>query len=297
MEQFPAVRPLGSRGEVLGMASQLYIVHEDSATAAGGNNLVAIEAKNAHQAEGTGMPPLVEATEGLGSVLDQGYAKISGYAQQSVDIRRMTESMHRYQGSELSAGILIAHESTAAIGYGIKIVAKRGRIESESLFLAVGKKRDRTAVGDGVCGGHEAQCGHKNLVARLYTGQLEGNMEGGRAINGRDNVIRSGHLRQPPFEFVDELTGRGHPAGIDAFLDVGRLVAAKQRLMQSQWALSRKDGFQGGKETCFRARPRDGFGGGGHMLYWSTLMAARFFGSENQAAVSAIPRLKPSRPP
>ncbi len=92
--------------------------------------------------------------------------------------------------------------------------------------------RNRAGIGDGVYRTHEGERGDQDFVAGLDTGQPKARMQGDGAVGHRDRARRSGERGEIALEAVHELAGRRHPPGLDAFAQVGDLIAFEEGIVQ-----------------------------------------------------------------
>ncbi len=83
------------------------------------------------------------------------------------------------------------------------------------------------AIGDGVARRHEGEGGHEHEIARLDPRGEERHVKRGRAVDGGHGVGHAHVRRHLALEATHEGPGRGHPVGVEAFLDVLPLVAGE----------------------------------------------------------------------
>src|SRR5579864_6816533 len=102
MDEGPGVRQLRRGGEVLRPLREIRIVGGDGATAAGGDDLVAVEAESGEPREAAGGPPLVAAAEGFRRILDDREAELAGEGIERLHIDGMTEGVHRHDRGDAS---------------------------------------------------------------------------------------------------------------------------------------------------------------------------------------------------
>ena len=87
----------------------------------------------------------------------------------------------------------------------------------------------RSAVGHGIGGGDEGERGHQHLVVRPDTRREQRDVKGGRTVHGGHGMVDADVGGNFQLEAAHEGPDRGHPVGVEAFLEVLPLVAGEMR--------------------------------------------------------------------
>ena len=161
------MRQLGGGREVLGPAAELLVVGEDRAAAAGGDDLVAVEAQRRETGLRADRVTLVGGAERFGGVLDHRDVPVPRDRDDLVHVDGVAERVHRSDGRDPAAGLAVDGATRAALRDRVEAGAQRLRIHAERLERAVDEMRDRAAIGDRIGGRDERQRRRHHLVARL----------------------------------------------------------------------------------------------------------------------------------
>ena len=155
---------LGLGGQVAGPISQGLVVGDDHAPAAGGDDLVAVEAEAGQAAFSPHQPALVPGPQGLGGVLDEGQAVLLGRLTDGVQVDRVAQEVDRQDGPDPPAGGLVVD---APVFYPAVLVEKVNdplRVHLQMVWLYVEEDRPGVQVADGVGRGDEGQSREDDLV-------------------------------------------------------------------------------------------------------------------------------------
>ncbi len=217
---------------MLGRLRQPRIVGGDGAAAAGGDDLVAVEAEGGKLRPAAGRLALVATAERFGRVLDHRQVPFRGQRQQRLHVDGMAEGMHRHDRAEAPSGAAVDDAVAAPLGNVAQIGGEPLGIDAEGDGVAVDEMRQRAAIADGVGGGDEGQRRRQHLVARPDPGEQQRDMQRRRAVDHGDRMRGARRRRHLLLEAGDEAADRGDKGAVEALLDVIPLLAGKTRLMQ-----------------------------------------------------------------
>ena len=103
----PAMRDLGGRRQMFGVAAKFDIVRQDRTAAARGDDLVAIEAERRNRRQRSAGPPLVLAAKRFSGVFHHHQPKFGGDCIQTIHVNRMAKDMHRHHTGNPPPGVFV----------------------------------------------------------------------------------------------------------------------------------------------------------------------------------------------
>jgi hypothetical protein len=166
---------------------------------AGGDDLVAVEREAADDPDGAHVPagkaPLGPArSQRLRRVLDERDAMARAHVDQRLDLRRLTEDVHRLDG---------ARQPLATPRPPLDLVDEEARLHVPGLALRVDQQHPAALVEDGVGRGDEGQRRHRHLFPVGHADEAQGDVDGGRAAGAGHRVARpdvGGELALEPLD-------------------------------------------------------------------------------------------------
>lgn len=215
----------GGGAEVAGVLDEVFVVGDEHAAAAGGDEFVAVEAEAADGADGAAGVAFVEAAERFGGVFDDGDVELAAEGEDGIEVYGVSEDMDGHDGADaFAAGIV----DDAALGGGAVFGEDAdhfGGVHLPGVGLGVHEEGFGEAVGDRVDGGDEGFGADEDEIAGFDAADEEGDVEGGGAVHGAGGLLCAEHFGEFTFKFFDEGAGGGDPAGVEALFDVLPFVA------------------------------------------------------------------------
>ena len=169
--------------DVFGLASDGFVIGDDHAAAASGDDLVAVKADGPQQPEVARVLALVAAAQRLRRILYQRNTELRADLCDLVDPARMSEGMHRHTGGESATGGFVVGNPVLHFGIGRQEVAERIRAHAQRALVYIHENRMGADVGDRVAGSDEGQRLGNDLVTPLDARDDHRDMERGSAVN------------------------------------------------------------------------------------------------------------------
>ena len=179
---------LGGRGQVTDSLGQGRIFRHHHAAAAGGHDLVAVEAETGQTPKAAGRSAAIAGAQGFRRVLDYRKIELCGDRQQRIQIGRMAEHVNREDRPDPPAAAWIAQHTAGPAALAFQKVDRPFDIHLPSPWLGIHKDRPGPSIAHGVGRRDEGETGHQNLVVRQDPGGEQGNMQRRRAVHSRDRV-------------------------------------------------------------------------------------------------------------
>ena len=193
-----------------------HLVSQQHTSAAGGHDLVAVEAQRADTTERAGMTALVVAAERFGRVLDKHQPPALTDGDQCVEVDRVTEGVHRQAGTDATVTVAGAAVSGIVDHRVLGQPFLQGlRREAQRVPVHIDEEWLRAAVGDCVAGRHECERLRDDEIALVDANQFQRNVQRRRAIHHCDGARATGEGRHVALEPVDIGTDAGHERRID----------------------------------------------------------------------------------
>lgn len=208
------------RGPEQGLVAVRLVAADQHAAAAGGYDLVAVEAECAPAAESAAGAPLVGRAEGLGRVLDQRRAVRVADRNDLVQPGRGAVKMRKHHGFRVRVLFKSPLESAG--------------VHVPGLALAVDEDLHAALVGNGIDGGAEGHVAAEHDVAGLDAGELHGEVKGAGAGRQSYRVLLPAALCRKiggrlSFKAVAVEAERRHPVAVERFFYKLHLLAVHSR--------------------------------------------------------------------
>ena len=213
--------------DVFGLAGNLFVIGDDHAAAAGGDDLVAIEADGAEQTETARVLALVVATQRFRGILDQRDAKLGADLGDLINPARVTEGVHGHAGSKPATCRLVAGDPVLHLSIGSQEVAECIRAHAQRALVHVHENRMGSDVGDRVAGGNEGQCLGNDLITPFDASDDHRDMKSSSAVNRCNTIFDAAVRCDALLEFRDAGADRRDEIGVDALSKVLFFISAK----------------------------------------------------------------------
>src|SRR5690606_336587 len=151
-----------------------------------------------------------------GGILDHGNAVLAADRHDLLDAQRNAEGVHGHACGDAPAGAAVPGLAVAQLGVFGQPAAQRLRAKAQRVEIDIHEHGMGADVAERIAGGDEGEGLGDDLVVALDVGQLQGNVEGGGAVNGGDGVLRAGESCDVLLELDDLRAHGGDEVGVDA---------------------------------------------------------------------------------
>ena len=213
------------------MLGPVGVVRDHHAAGAGGDDLVAVEAVDAHVAHGAGHAARqralgVAGAQRLGRVLDEHQVVFFCQRQKGGHVGHVAEDVHHHDGPHPRAGALVVAAAAAHLTVLGEKPFRQGRVHAQRVVTA-DEHRLCPHIADGVHRRDKGERRGQHLVPAAHTRHQIGQMQaGGAAVAGH----RGGHACVPRhflLKLAHQAAAGGDPLADDRAVDVLFFVARK----------------------------------------------------------------------
>ena len=213
------------------MLGPVRMVGNHHAAAAGGDQLVAVEAVNAHITDGAGVfaregAAGVVGAQRLGGILDQDQVVFLCNAGELHHIRHVAEHMHHQQGLHMAAGGVVDQLAVFHVALLFAEALGGGGIHAQAVITA-DEHRLGVCIAHRVHGSDEGEGGHDHLVARTHAGNQHGQMQAGRATVAGHSPIHVHIVGDGLFKVAHLAAAGGHPLADHRVIHIFFFLAGK----------------------------------------------------------------------
>jgi hypothetical protein len=152
--------------------------------------------------------------------------------EESVDIDRMPEGMHRHERPDDPSRSVVDELSAVQLRAAHQVRAQRNGIHAEGALLAVDEVGRRAAIDHRVRRCNEAQSGHEHFVPGFHPGESQTDVQRRSTVHDGHHVLCPSICSQLRLEAVDPLADRRDKRAVEALLEVRPLIAGEARLMK-----------------------------------------------------------------
>ena len=217
------------RGQVSGFSCEDFIVCDDHPTATRRDQLVPVEARATQVAQAAHQLVLVLGSQRFGGIFHDEQIEAARQFQNGVHVHRMAKDVNRLDRADSPSRLSIAQRTVAPVAaLGQKVFDQAG-VHLPVPRFGVDEDGPRIRVPDGIGRRDERQCRAEHFVIRLDAADFQCNVQGRRAVDRGDGVLRSHPFGDHLFKPIDVSPDRANPAGVDAILNVLPLVARDLR--------------------------------------------------------------------
>ena len=216
---------------MLCMLGPVRMVGDHHAAAAGSDELVAVEAVNAHVADGTGVLARegtagVVGAQSLGGILDQNQVVFLGDAGELHHIRHVAEHMHHQQGLHMAAGGVVDQLAVFHVALLFAEALGGGGVHAQAVVTA-----DEHRLGIGIAHrvdrGDEGEGGHDHLVAHAHAGDQHGQVQAGGAAVAGHGPVHVHIVGDGLFKVAHLAAAGGHPLADHRVVHIFFFLAGK----------------------------------------------------------------------
>ncbi|EMR04252.1 hypothetical protein ADICEAN_00538 [Cesiribacter andamanensis AMV16] len=180
------------------------------------------------------MGTFVVRAQGFGRIFDQHQTHALAEGHGCLQIDRVAKGVHGDKGRNAPSAVFVVQAIPFSLTDLLQVGFQRSHIHPQRGPLTVHKMGKGPTVGHGIGSSDKGKGRHQHLIARLYPGQQQADVQGSRTIDRYHRPLHPRIGRQVPLQPVNKPAHRGDPARIDALIQVFLFPPPEHGLMQRQ---------------------------------------------------------------